>query len=126
MRLSDCMLFLLSNLSTGLFNRRTSMRALLIDQTDRLREKVSQMARQADGALTDFARDAARMKAGIADAIEDRMTTARRAVKHGYRATEDIVDGATHRIKRDPWRAVGLSLIAGTAVGWLLSHRPRA
>jgi ElaB/YqjD/DUF883 family membrane-anchored ribosome-binding protein len=90
-----------------------TMRALLIEQTDRLKEKVSQMARHADGPLTDFARDAVRMKAAITDAIEDRMTTARRAVKHGYRATEDIVEDATHRIKRDPWRAMGLSLVRG-------------
>jgi ElaB/YqjD/DUF883 family membrane-anchored ribosome-binding protein len=102
------------------------MRALLLEQTDWLKEKMSRMARPANGPFADFAKDAVRMKAAIADAIEDRMTTARRAVKHGYRATEDIVEDATHRIKRDPWRAMSLSLIAGTAVGWLLSHRRRA
>jgi ElaB/YqjD/DUF883 family membrane-anchored ribosome-binding protein len=65
------------------------------------------------------------MKAAIAEAIEDGMHTARRAVKHGYRATEDFVDNTTHRIKRDPLFAVGVSLVAGMALGWLLPHRTR-
>jgi len=102
------------------------MRAVLVEQTDRLKEKVSEMAREADGQLTDFTKGAVRMKAAIADAIEDRMHMARRAVKHGYRATEDIVDDTTRRIKRDPLRAVGLSLVAGMVLGWLLPHRTRA
>jgi ElaB/YqjD/DUF883 family membrane-anchored ribosome-binding protein len=96
------------------------MRAVLIEQTDRFKEKASEMVREAEGQLTDFAKGAVRMKTAIADAIEDSMYTARRAMKHGYRATEEILDDSTRRIKRDPLRAVGLCFVAGLAAGWLL------
>jgi ElaB/YqjD/DUF883 family membrane-anchored ribosome-binding protein len=99
------------------------MRAVLIEQTDRFKEKASEMAREAEGQLTDFAKGAVRMKTAIADAIEDSMYTARRAMKHGYRATEDFLDDSTRRIKRDPLRAVGLSLVVGMAMGWLFTRR---
>jgi ElaB/YqjD/DUF883 family membrane-anchored ribosome-binding protein len=75
--------------------------------------------------LTHFAKEAVHMQAAIAEAIEDSKNTARRALKHCYRATEDFVDDTTHRIKRDPLRAVGLSFVAGMGVGWLLAHRTR-
>jgi hypothetical protein len=50
-------------------------------------------------------------------AIEDGKNTARRAVKHGYRATEDFVDDTTHRIKRDPLRADGAHVRGRHGVG---------
>ena len=102
------------------------MRAALIQQTEQLKQKISKTAREADEQLKHLAKEAVHMKAAIAEAIEDRMNTARRAVKHGYRATEDFVDDTTHRIKRDPLRAVGISFVAGMAVCWLLPHRTRA
>jgi ElaB/YqjD/DUF883 family membrane-anchored ribosome-binding protein len=101
------------------------MRTALMEQTEQLKENVSKAAREAEERLTHFGKEAVRMKATIAEAIEDRMNTARRAVKHGYRATEDFVDDTTHRIKGDPLRALGLSFVAGVAAGWLLPHRTR-
>jgi len=101
------------------------MRAALIEQTEQLKENVSKAARRAEERLTHFGKEAVRMKAAIADVIEDGMTMAKRTVKHGYRATEDFVDDTTHRIKRDPRRALGLCFVAGVAAGWLLPHRTR-
>jgi ElaB/YqjD/DUF883 family membrane-anchored ribosome-binding protein len=101
------------------------MRAALIQRTEQLKDKVSKTAREAEEQLTHFAKEAVHMKGAIAEAIEDSMHTARRAVKHGYRATEDFVDDTTHRIKRDPLPAVGVSFVAGMALGWLLPHRTR-
>ena len=102
------------------------MRAALVQPTEQLIAKVSKTARQLEEEWTDLQKEAVHMKAAIAEAIEDGKNTARRAVKHGYRATEDFVDDTTHRIKRDPLRAVGLTFVAGMALGWLLPHRPRA
>lgn len=106
------------------------MRTTLIEQTEQLKGKVSKTAREAQEQLTHLAKEAADRKAAIGEAIGDGMNTARRAVKHGYRATEDFVDDTTYRIKRDPLRAVGLSFVAGIALGmalgWLLPHRTRA
>jgi ElaB/YqjD/DUF883 family membrane-anchored ribosome-binding protein len=106
------------------------MRTTLIEQAEQLKGKVSQTAREAQEQLTHLAEEAAERKAAIAEAVEDGMHTARRAAKHGYRATEDFVDDTAHRIKQDPLRAVGISFLAGIglgmALGWLVPHRTRA
>jgi ElaB/YqjD/DUF883 family membrane-anchored ribosome-binding protein len=99
------------------------MRAVLIEETDHLKENVSKVAREAEERLTHFGKKAVRMKATIAEAIEDRVNTTRRAVKHGYRAAENFVDDTTHRIKRDPLRALAFTFVAGVTAGWFLPHR---
>jgi ElaB/YqjD/DUF883 family membrane-anchored ribosome-binding protein len=103
------------------------MHAALTQPTEQLKATVSKTAREAEEHLTHFAKEAEHIKAAITEAIEDSRKTARRAVKHGYRATEDLVDDTTYRIKRDPLRALGLAFVAGMAVGWLLlPRRPRS
>jgi ElaB/YqjD/DUF883 family membrane-anchored ribosome-binding protein len=101
------------------------MRTASIERRNHLKEIVSKVACEADERLTHFGKDAVRMKATIAEAIEDRVDTARRALKHGYRATENLVDDTTHQIKRNPLRALGFSFVAGAAAGWFLLHRTR-
>jgi len=104
------------------------VRAASIQQTKWWKENMSDMskaARDAEQQLTHFGKGAVRMKTSIAERIGDDITKARRTVKHGYRAAEDFVDDTTHRIKRDPLRAVGLCFVAGIAAGWLLPHRAR-
>ncbi len=98
------------------------MRAASIKQAEQLKLNVSRAARAAKEQSTRFGKEAVRMKA-IPKVIEDRMKVTKRAVKQGYRATEDFVDDATYRIKRDPLRALGLSFMVGMAAGWLLPHR---
>ena len=102
------------------------MRAALIQPTEQLKVNLSKTAREAEEQLTRLAKEAVHMKAAIAETIEGGVNSARRAVKHGYRATEDFVDDATHRIKREPLRAVGVTFVAGMVLGWLLPHRSRA
>jgi ElaB/YqjD/DUF883 family membrane-anchored ribosome-binding protein len=102
------------------------MHAALIRQTELWKVNASKTARAAEERLLHLGKEADRMKARIAESVEDRMRTARQAVKHGYRATEDFVDNTTHRIRRDPLRALGLSFAIGLAAGWLLlPHRSR-
>jgi ElaB/YqjD/DUF883 family membrane-anchored ribosome-binding protein len=101
------------------------MRTALIEQTNHLKETVSKVACDAEERWTHFGKEAVRMKATIAGAIEDRVNTARRALKHGYRATENFVDDTTYQIKRNPLRALGFSFVAGAAAGWFLPHRTR-
>lgn len=104
------------------------MRAASIQQAKWWKENMSNMskaARDAEQQLTHFGKGAVRMKTSIAERIGDDISKARRTVKHGYRAAEDFVDDTTHRIKRDPLRAVGLFFVAGIAAGWLLPHRAR-
>lgn len=101
------------------------MRTVSMQQTEQWKESLSKAARDAQRGMANFAKGAVQMKPSIAERIEDGVHTARRAVKHGYRAAEDLVDDATHRIKRDPLRVVGICFAAGVAAGWLLPHRER-
>ena len=61
----------------------------------------------------------------MVERIEDRLRTTRRAMKNRYRSAEDFIDDTTHRIRRDPLRALGICFAAGMAAGWLLPHRAR-
>src|SRR5262252_10527483 len=100
------------------------MRAALLEQSEQLKMNAFKVAREAEERMTHLGKEAVAMKGAVAEAIEDRMNMAKRAVKHGRRATEDFVDETTHRIKRDPLRALGLSFAVGVAAGWLLlPHR---
>ena len=101
------------------------MHAASMLQTEWWKENTSKASREAEQRLAHFGQGAVQMKAAIAEKIEDGMNTARRAVKQGYRAAEDFAGDTTHRIKRDPLRAVGLCFVAGVAAGWLLPHRTR-
>jgi ElaB/YqjD/DUF883 family membrane-anchored ribosome-binding protein len=96
------------------------MRTASIEQAERLKEDISKAVQDAEKRLAHFSKEAVRMKSTIGEAIEDGTNTARRAVKHGYRAAEDFVEDTTYRIKRDPLTAVGLTFVVGVAAGWLL------
>jgi len=65
-----------------------------------------------------------RLKTAVADALEDGVHAARRAMKHGLSVAEDIMDDATHEVKRHPLQAVAttsvLSFTAGILVGWAI------
>lgn len=70
--------------------------------------------------------EARRLKALAADAVEDGVHAAKRAMTSARRGVEklgDFRDEAVHRVKRQPLRAVGLSLgiglVVGLAVGWI-------
>jgi ElaB/YqjD/DUF883 family membrane-anchored ribosome-binding protein len=70
-----------------------------------------------------------RVKEAVADAVEDGLGAARRAVKQGRRAAEDMVDGVEYRVKQHPFSALGVSLGIGlglgAAIGVLLARKGR-
>lgn len=73
-----------------------------------------------------------RVKEAVVDAVEDKLVAAKRAVKHGRRAAEDLVDDAEYQVKQRPFSALGVSfgigLGLGAAIGVLLArngHRGR-
>lgn len=61
--------------------------------------------------------------AQVTDRLEDGVRSARRAVKHGRYAVEDIVEDAQHAVKRNPFGAVGIAfavgVLAGGVAAWL-------
>jgi ElaB/YqjD/DUF883 family membrane-anchored ribosome-binding protein len=74
--------------------------------------------------------DAARVKARVGQAVEEGVIAARRAAKQGRYAAEDLLDEATHCVKKNPLSAVAVSFWAGFGLGvlavWLGSHDHKA
>jgi len=66
------------------------------------------------------------LKSVAEDAIEDGVHAARRAmtsVQRRVETLEDLKDEAAHRVKRQPFKAIGIAagvgLVCGLAVGWI-------
>jgi ElaB/YqjD/DUF883 family membrane-anchored ribosome-binding protein len=70
-----------------------------------------------------------RVKEVVADAVDNGLVAAKRAVKQGRRAAEDLVDDAEYRVKQHPLSALGVSfgigIGLGAAVGVLLARNGR-
>ena len=76
--------------------------------------------------LSSIGQEASRLKGVVAEAVEDSMVTARRAVKHGYASAEDWVDEASHQIKRHPLGYVAGAFALGALVSWLVFGNRRS
>jgi ElaB/YqjD/DUF883 family membrane-anchored ribosome-binding protein len=61
-----------------------------------------------------------RVKAAAVDAVDNGIAAARRAVKQGRRAAEDLVDDAEYRVKQHPFSALGVSFGIGLGLGALI------
>lgn len=59
----------------------------------------------------------AEVKDRFTDTIEDGVRSARRAVKQGRHAVEDIIEDAQHAVKQKPFGAVGIAFAAGILAG---------
>jgi len=70
-----------------------------------------------------------RVKEAVTDAVDNGIVAAKRAVKQGRRAAEDLVDDAEYRIKQRPFSALGVTLGIGVglgaAIGVLLARNGR-
>ncbi|HEY7180449.1 MAG TPA: hypothetical protein VIC84_03470 [Blastocatellia bacterium] len=70
-----------------------------------------------------------RVKESVADAVDNGVVAARRAVRQGRRAAEDLVDDAEYQVKRHPFSALGVSfgigMGLGAAIGVLLARNGR-
>jgi ElaB/YqjD/DUF883 family membrane-anchored ribosome-binding protein len=58
-----------------------------------------------------------RVKKAVTDAVDNGVVAAKRAVKQGRRAAEDIVDDAEYRIKQRPFSALGVTFGVGMGLG---------
>jgi ElaB/YqjD/DUF883 family membrane-anchored ribosome-binding protein len=70
-----------------------------------------------------------RLKTETSQAIEKRMTAARRLARRSRAATEDLIDDAAHHIQDEPLRSVAMGLAIGFGVGaltvWLATRSAR-
>ncbi len=77
--------------------------------------------------LAEAGNKAGRLKTAASHAVEDAVTEAKRFAKRSRYAAEDLMEGATHRIKREPLRSVGLGVAIGVGTGalavWLATQK---
>jgi len=76
--------------------------------------------------ISSLGREASRLKSVVSDKVDDSLVTAKRAVKRGYGSAEDLMDEATHNIKRYPLRSVIGAFAIGAVAGWLCSYGRRS
>jgi hypothetical protein len=96
-----------------------------MQKAEQWKRSIFKAARGAERRLTPFGKRAVQLKTAMVEGIEDRLRTANRTMRNGYRGAEDFIDDTTHRMKRDPLRTLGICFAAGVAAGWLLPHRAR-
>jgi ElaB/YqjD/DUF883 family membrane-anchored ribosome-binding protein len=58
-----------------------------------------------------------RVKEAMTDAVENGIDSAKRSVKRGRRAAEDLVDDAEYQIKHRPFSALGVTFGIGWGLG---------
>ena len=87
-----------------------------------IRERAVDAARQ----MAHLSHEAQLLKSLAADAVEDGVHAAKRTIKSVQRRVEelgDLKDEAAYRVKRQPFKAVGIAvgvgLVLGVAVGWI-------
>jgi ElaB/YqjD/DUF883 family membrane-anchored ribosome-binding protein len=66
------------------------------------------------------------LKERAGDMLEDAVLEAKRMAKKGRYAAEDLIDDTEYRIKRAPFRSVGMTFAAGVGLGvfagWLFAR----
>jgi ElaB/YqjD/DUF883 family membrane-anchored ribosome-binding protein len=89
---------------------------------DEVRDKVTDIG----GAAAQLAAGIGSVKEAVADAVEERIDTAKRAAKQGRRAAEDLVDEAERQVKQHPLSTLGvffgIGLGLGAVIGILLAR----
>lgn len=81
---------------------------------------------QAGEHLAESARQASRVTSAVADALVDSVGAARRVVKQGGDAAEELFDDTTKRLQRHPVETIVVTLAFGISVGivigWLVKR----
>ncbi len=92
------------------------------DQKGFFKEAVGVAEQAANAAF-----DVEKLKLAASHVVEDKMADARRMIKKGRYAAEDLVDDTAHRIKHEPFRSVGIACGVGFGLGifagWLVTSR---
>lgn len=90
-----------------------------------MRENVVRGTQFVEEQISNLGREASRLKDVVTDAVEDSVITAKRAVKRGYNSAEDMIEEASHQIKRYPLRSVISAFAIGALIGCMLSWASR-
>lgn len=69
--------------------------------------------------VEDVLREVSKMKSVVADAVDDGVRSALRAIKQGRSAAEDAIQDTRHAVKQNPLEAMGIAFAAGVGIGVL-------
>jgi ElaB/YqjD/DUF883 family membrane-anchored ribosome-binding protein len=86
---------------------------------------VQRGAHYVEEQFSNLGREASRLRGVVTEAVDESLVNARRAARRGYNSAEDLIEEASHEIKRHPLRSVLCSLAIGALIGWLLIPRRR-
>lgn len=89
-----------------------------------MKENVSRGTQFIEEQVSNIGREASRLRGVVTDAMDDGLVSARRAARRGYNSAEDLIDEATHQIKRYPLRSVLCAFVVGAVAAWVLFRRP--
>ena len=102
-----------------------TMGAPIVETELSMRDRTVDAARQ----MAHVSHEARLLKSLAADAVEDGVHAAKRAIKSGQRRVEelgDVKDEAASRVKRQPFTAlaiaVGVGLVFGIGMAWIGSR----
>ncbi len=100
----------------------------MLDQTIGTAEEqgVGSRIKSAEEKITRAGETVERLRRKVTNTVEDKYDDARRAIRRGRHAAEDLVDEASYRIKRDPLNSVaitfGVGLGMGVLIGWFMKR----
>jgi ElaB/YqjD/DUF883 family membrane-anchored ribosome-binding protein len=85
-------------------------------------DKVAKTLVDQAGNIGETVRKASKFTSGVADSVQDGLSTAKNAVQDGRDAVEDFIDDTARRVKRSPIESILLSMTVGVAIGFLLGR----
>jgi ElaB/YqjD/DUF883 family membrane-anchored ribosome-binding protein len=85
-------------------------------------DKVAKTLVDKAGNIGETVRKASKFTSGVADSVQDGLSTAKNAVQDGRDAVEDFIDDTARRVKRSPIESILLSMTVGVAIGFLLGR----
>jgi ABC-type transporter Mla subunit MlaD len=77
--------------------------------------------------IDDTTHNASRAASAVGDVLEDGVTAAQRAARHGVCAASDLLSNTKKRVQSYPVEAAAVvftaGIAAGAAIGWLIRHK---
>ena len=64
-------------------------------------------------------RNVSKVKSNVKHAVGEALDSARYAMRYGRYTAEDVIEEAGHKIKKNPFQAVGIAFAVGLAAGAL-------
>jgi ElaB/YqjD/DUF883 family membrane-anchored ribosome-binding protein len=99
------------------------------EETDEKKEGLLSKALHVGAQATNLGHEALRFKTNVSnavtDAFEDGKREAKRALKRGYNAAEDLVDETSYRVKHNPMKSVAIAFGVGVLFGGVITGLTR-